>query len=122
MTHMIRIFATAVLLSATPVLAEEEAGKSLMQQGAEMFLKGLTQQMEPALEDLQDMTQDFGPQLHEFFTQMGPALGGLLEDVEDWSLYELPEVLPNGDIIIRKKPEPKAPDNPAETPEGTTDL
>lgn len=50
---------------------------------------------------------------------MGPKLRAVLEDVEDWSVYEAPEVLDNGDIIIRRKPdvpEPeaeKAPEEPA---------
>ena len=34
---------------------------------------------------------------------MGPALETLLEAVEDFSAYHPPEVLPNGDIILRKK-------------------
>jgi len=36
----------------------------------------------------------------------------VLEEVEDWSQYEAPEVQPNGDIIIRRKP-----DAPVVTPE-----
>jgi hypothetical protein len=37
---------------------------------------------------------------------MGPALTTLLAEVEDWADYAPPETLPNGDIIIRRKPEP----------------
>ena len=43
---------------------------------------------------------------------MGPALGSILESVEDWSVYEAPEILPNGDIIIKRKPEPETPKGP----------
>lgn len=86
-----------------------------MQQGAELFLKGLTEQMEPALDDLKSMTEELGPQMRDFFAEMGPAFGDLLEEVEDWSLYEAPERLPNGDIIIRRKPDaPKAEPKPDE--------
>ena len=40
----------------------------------------------------------------------------LVDWLDDLSLYEAPEQLPNGDIIIRRKPEP--PDDPA----GETDI
>lgn len=106
------------LALASPVVAEESEGKSLMQQGAEMFLRGLTEQMEPAIEDLKDLTEDMGPQMLEFFSQMGPAFGELIEDIEDWSVYEAPEILPNGDIIIRRKQEEEV----DETEGGVTDL
>jgi len=103
MKHILLIGA---LTLATPALAEDEGeGKSLMQQGAELFLRGLTEQMEPAIDDLKALTEDMGPQMLEFFSQMGPAFGELIDEVEDWSIYEAPEVLPNGDIIIRRKPD-----------------
>ncbi|MGH1465858.1 MAG: hypothetical protein ACRBBQ_10910 [Cognatishimia sp.] len=110
-------------LTATAPLAEEQpeqgAGRSLMQKGAELFLKGLTDEMEPALDELRDLTQDMGPQMRQFFAEMGPAFGRLLEDVEDWSVYQAPEILPNGDIIIRRKPAKNGEDG---EPGGTVDL
>lgn len=55
----------------------------------------------------------FGPSLEAF----GPKIDALLDKVDDWTLYELPEILENGDIIMRRK-HPKAPDHPnAVTPE-----
>ena len=45
--------------------------------------------------------QDLG--MMGFLSQMGPAFSKLLDDVEDWTAYHPPEILPNGDIIIRKK-------------------
>lgn len=57
--------------------------------------------MEPALKDLQDLAEAFGP-----------ALQGVLEQVEDWSAYAPLEMLDNGDIIIRRKhPAPPLPDD-----------
>jgi len=35
--------------------------------------------------------------------EMGPALADILGQIEDISNYHPPEMLPNGDIIIRKK-------------------
>lgn len=105
---------------ATPVAAEEaEDAPSLMERGAQMFLEGLMQEVEPRLDDLQALSKEFGPSLRSFFEEMGPALGNLLGQVEDWSVYEAPEVLPNGDIIIRRKP-PTAPEDAL--PEGNAPV
>ncbi len=90
--------------TALPVHAQEDTGKSLMERGAELFLEGLRQEMEPTIEDLRGFADQFGPALQSFMQEMGPALADLAAQVQDWSVYEAPEVLPNGDIIIRKKP------------------
>ncbi len=95
-----------------------------MEQGAELFLEGLRQEMEPALEDLLGLADQFGPAMQSFFQEMGPALAELAGEIQDWSTYEAPEILPNGDIIIRKK-QPEAeplPEQPDEVPEGATDI
>lgn len=78
-----------------------------------MFWQGLRSEMAPALEEFQGMMEDIGPALAGFLSEMGPALADIARDVEDWSVYELPERLPNGDIVIRRKPD-AAPDQPAE--------
>ena len=70
----------------------------MMEEGMQQFLEGLLREMEPAFEDMR-----------EFLDQMGPALNDILDDVQDWSVYEPPEVLENGDIIIRRKPEKDVP-------------
>ncbi|WP_446728345.1 hypothetical protein [Phaeobacter sp. QD34_3] len=104
-----------------PVAAEQadNNGKGLMERGAELFWEGLRQEMSPALEDLQEFAENFasevGPSMRDFLARMGPALAEIAAEVEDWSRYELPEILPNGDIIIRRKPDPE-PDDPQENP------
>lgn len=118
------VFAAA--LAASPVLAEEAPkdegdAKSLMEQGMELFWEGLRQEMEPALEDLQGLAETIGPSMREFWAEMGPALAEIAGQVEDWSVYEMPEILPNGDIIIRRKPEEAEPQT-EEPPAGTTDI
>ncbi|MCG7519246.1 hypothetical protein [Ruegeria sp. Ofav3-42] len=115
MKHLIPICAVTAAL-ALPVHAEEEAGKSLMEQGAELFFEGLRQEMEPALDDLLGLAEQFGPAMQSFMAEMGPALADLAGEIQDWSAYEAPEILPNGDIIIRKKP-PQDPDVQPELPE-----
>lgn len=76
-----------------------------MERGAQLFFEGLMQEMAPALDDMAELLEDAGPALQDFMAQMGPKLRTVLEEVEDWSAYDAPEVLPNGDIIIRRKPD-----------------
>ncbi|WP_171209880.1 MULTISPECIES: hypothetical protein [unclassified Ruegeria] len=108
---------------ALPAAAQEQDGPSLMERGAELFLEGLRQEMEPALEDLLGLADQFGPAMQSFLMEMGPALAELAAQIGDWSAYELPEMLPNGDIIIRKKSPQDEPDLPLPDPEtGITDI
>jgi hypothetical protein len=74
-------------LSVAPALAQEpgedgpadmEEGFSLLEEGTRLLLRGLLSEMEPALRELQ----------------------GALRELD---AYHPPEVLPNGDIIIRRK-------------------
>lgn len=69
---------------AFPVVAEEHQGRDLMSEALKLFMKGLMQEMDPAIEGFE----------------------GLLDDL---TAYHPPEVLPNGDIIIRRK-EPLQPE------------
>ena len=96
MMVMRRVFLALALMAAgaTPAAAQDDDGSSLMERGAQQFLEGLLQEMEPAWRELQD-----------FMDAMGPAMIELMDEVKDWSGYEPPEVLENGDIIIRRKPE-----------------
>ncbi|MFD1193271.1 hypothetical protein ACFQ3C_01135 [Seohaeicola saemankumensis] len=82
-----------------------DEGLSLMERGARMFLEGMRREMEPALEDLRDLMVDMGPAMQQFMRDMGPAMADLLRRIDDLSAYEAPELLPNGDIIIRRKPD-----------------
>ena len=75
---------------AGPAAAQEvePEGRGLVERGAEMVMRGLLQEMAPAIDDLErTMT----------------LLDGVIGRIEE---YEAPEMLPNGDIIIRRKPEP----------------
>ena len=93
-----------VVALAAPVAAEEDAGGlSLMERGAQLFFDGLMQEVDPALRELRDLAAGMEPALRSFAEEMGPALQGLLGDIQDWSAYHPPEILDNGDIILRKK-------------------
>ncbi len=50
--------------------------------------------------------------------ELGPALEGLREGLSDLNAYHPPEMLPNGDIIIRRK----TPLEKGEIPEGGVEL
>ncbi len=99
------------LMLTSPVAAQEE-GPTLMERGAQLFFEGLMQEMAPAMDEMAKLMEEAGPALQNFVSEMGPKLLSMLEEVEDWSVYEAPEVQPNGDIIIRRKP-----DAPEVTPE-----
>jgi hypothetical protein len=114
-------FAPAAAQVAQPPAASPEEGRSadeglsLMERGARMFLEGMRREMAPALEDLRALVDTMGPAMQDFLRQMGPAMAALLNRVGDLSAYEAPALLPNGDIIIRRKPEagplPPPPEN-----------
>lgn len=124
MRHLLLIGAVSAVLAA-PAIAQEETDKSLMEQGAELFFEGLRKEMEPALDELLGVVREFGPAMQSFFEEMGPALSELAGEIQDWSVYDAPEMLPNGDIIIRRKPTEDPEDEPLKSedpPEGATDI
>jgi hypothetical protein len=86
---VMRSLLVILVLAATPLAAQdsEEQGIDLMSEALKLFMRGLMQEMEPAMEGME----------------------GLLEDL---SAYHPPEILPNGDIIIRRKtPVDRGPDD-----------
>lgn len=125
---LIPIFTLCTSLAMTPAMSEEtvpedkEDGMSLMEEGAMLFFKGLQQQMEPTLKDLTTLMEEAGPALKSFVAEMGPALTSLLKEVEDWSAYHPPEILDNGDIIIRKKTPEEREEKAPEADQDETDL
>lgn len=83
----------------------------------------LSQDARPLEDELRDF---FG----EFTTPLLPLLDDLAGQIKDLSNYHAPEILPNGDILIRKRrggekiPEAKPQPNkiPDENPDETIDL
>ena len=104
-------------LSAAPVGAEGD-GFSLIEEGAKLFLKGLMQEVEPAMKDLRGLAEEMEPGLRKFVDEMGPAFADLFAKVDDISSYHAPEMMPNGDIIMRKK----TPDEMMQPEGGEVDL
>jgi len=105
---MNRIYASALALSlvCSPVIAQEDGdmkeGLSLMEKGAQLLIQGLLNELEPSFDELQSLVEEAEPQLRALLLEMGPALVETLNKVDDFSYYERPEILPNGDIVIRR--------------------
>jgi hypothetical protein len=107
---------TSPLVAETPDPAPSE-GIDLMEEGAKLLLRGLLSEVEPAMDDLQALAEEFGPQMQMFVGEIGPAFAEIIEKIDDFSQYQAPELLPNGDIIIRRRE-----DAPAFQPELAPDI
>ena len=95
-------------IGAPVAQAEEMSDTDRIKRGLELFFEGLQGEMGNQLSELEGLADEARPALRDFLLRMGPALGALMDQVEDWNRYQMPEILPNGDIIIRRKPEPDA--------------
>lgn len=101
--------ATALLILSLglPATAQEAAppptteAPSLMEQGAKLLFEGLMKEMEPALGDMGQALDELRPMVEAW----GPQLKELTRLIGDFQNYDAPVVLPNGDILIRRKPE-----------------
>ena len=91
--------ALILCLMSSPAVADGESGPGhdLMEQGTRLLLRGLINRIEP---DLRALAEDMGPALRQW--------QGLIGSLNQ---YHAPEVLPNGDIILRRK-EPPVPMGP----------
>ena len=112
MKQLILAAALPLTLALTPpAFAQDEAnpeideGFSLMEEGARLLFRGLMDEVEPAIDDFTGMAEDMAPALEMLATEMGPALVELFEGIDSITHYEPPEILPNGDIIIRRSPD-----------------
>ncbi|RMD50155.1 MAG: AAA+ family ATPase [Alphaproteobacteria bacterium] len=90
--------AGAALVAALLAAPAAEAGSDKLSEGWQRLGEGMRMLLEGISEEAR------------------PMIAELLRLLDDVSAYELPERLPNGDIIIRRKrPPAPAPDAPSET-------
>ena len=109
------ILASLIAVAALPATAQmtdppqeqpdPAPGRDLMEEGAKLLFRGLMSQAAPALRDLQDLADDVGPAMKMLREEMGPALAEIMANIDDISNYMPPKILPNGDIIIPRKPD-----------------
>jgi hypothetical protein len=82
-----------LILALLPAPASAEGdvdqGLDLLQQGSKLLMQGLMAEIEPDLKALAE--------------EMGPAMLQLQGMIGDLTQYHAPEILPNGDIILRRK-------------------
>lgn len=105
---LVKAVLLVLALGSAPALAEDapaapsdlSKGLNLMEQGAMLLFQGLMAEMEPTLDEMNRAMADMEPRLRE-----------LLAMIDDIRNYQAPEMLENGDIIIRRKdPLPAAPE------------
>jgi hypothetical protein len=98
MRRTFTIFALCLTVAA-PAAAQDngdtERGFDLLREGSRMILEGLMDDMRPMLEEARPFFEE----------EMLPFLESLGSLIDDLSAYEMPERLPNGDIIIRRSPD-----------------
>ena len=107
-TDRMRWIVPVLLLSALPAFGQDEPalpapgpadeGVDLLQRGMRSILEGFIAEMEPALDEMSRALTEMRP--------MAEQLLGLIDDIGN---YEAPVVLENGDILIRRKPDPPEP-------------
>lgn len=121
MKHALALSLTLGL--ALPAAAQDTGGDpvdegfSLMQEGARLLFRGLMDEMQPAIDDFTGMAEEIAPALQMLADEMGPALIALMGQIDSIRHYEAPEILPNGDIILRRKPDAPPYVPPAAEPE-----
>lgn len=91
--------------------APEQDGGGMMEQGFGLLLRGLLKEVEPALNEMERAMKEVEP--------LARQLSALLGDARH---YEPPERLPNGDILIRRKPGAPPPPGLETEPEPPPDI
>ena len=98
-------------LSMLPLAAQEspapdtgaEDGFDLIDEGARLILRGLLEEADPAITELRGLAEGLEPTLRLLGEEVGPALAEVIGQIDSITYYELPEILPSGDIILRRR-------------------
>lgn len=106
---------------APPTAGDDTSeGLDLMQEGARQLLRGLMREVEPQMDEMGKALDEMGQRMGEALDTAQPWVTGLMALMDDIGNYEAPELLPNGDIVIRRKPD--APPRTEEPPAGEVEL
>jgi hypothetical protein len=85
-----------------------DQGLSLLEQGARSLLRGLAEDLGPGLDEMRRSLDAMKPALDDMGTALAglrPMAENLLALMDDIGNYQPPERMPNGDILIRRKPD-----------------
>jgi hypothetical protein len=98
--------ALAAALAAAPLAAQaqdaEEPG--LLEEGANLFFRGLIEEVAPPLQELAGVvSNDLLPIFRALAEEMGPAIAEVAGQIDSITYYEPPVIVPNGDIVIRRR-------------------
>lgn len=98
--------AFALTLAALPASAQTAEGEqSLWDWGMSLFGDAVTEEL--PLADMKALIDQFGPAI-------APTMEKLMALVDDMTNYEMPVMLDNGDILIRRKPDAPVVEPPAD--------
>jgi hypothetical protein len=98
---VLSLVASPAFAQETPVVPPtDDDGFSLMEEGMKLVMRGMMTEMEPALNEMEKALAEIGPKWQE----LGPKFTELIKMIDDFRNYDAPEMLPNGDIIIRRNP------------------
>ncbi|MCV6823790.1 MULTISPECIES: hypothetical protein [Halocynthiibacter] len=89
------VSSVCVALAAPVAMAQDEQmeeGADLVERGMRLLFEGLMEEIKPNLNEMMDLGEEIAPKVQALIDLMGNAEN-----------YEAPEILPNGDILIRKK-------------------
>ena len=119
MTRFMPLIALCTVLPLAAHAQEEsqERGLGLMERGAQMFMDGIMDEMGPVAEGFEGY-RGHAPRAARFRAGDGAEAYGAFGRGRGLSAYQAPEMQPNGDIIIRRKPDhpmvpPETPTEPA---------
>jgi hypothetical protein len=114
----------ALCLLAAPAFAEDPPtqpdadGFSLMEEGVKLLMRGMWAEMEPALDEMDKALTEMEPSLRD----LGPKLLTLMSLIDDIANYDAPVMMPNGDILIRRRAPLVPPGAPIPGPNGEIEL
>ena len=68
-----------------------------------MFLRGLLEDIQPPLQELAGIGVQHLAAIQAFLDEMGPAFAEVIDQIDSIAYYQPPEILPNGDIVVRRR-------------------
>ena len=96
----------AAALAAAPLVGHaqdsSDEGSNAIEEGAQLFLRGLLEEVQPPLQELAGIGATHLLTLQALVDEMGPAFAEVFEQIDSISYYQPPTILPNGDIIFRR--------------------
>ena len=107
--------ALCLILAAAPVLAQDAPVPETQPEPQPETPPALMDQVEGLMQKFLDR---IAPQMEQGLNALEPEIQGFLDQMRDMVQFYPPEVLPNGDILIRRRPPSDQTAPPSEVPDG----